>query len=213
MKNWKRMKKKIAQIGICVKGPTLCTNEWQKSAYNRPVCTSVWCSRAFRFWTGRGAFSLFYTRTDGWTDGRTDGCIDRPDTITRASFLRVFFSLVPCAPTLETHFYSGQFRRLLLTFLSRDRRTFYLACARTPRRRLCDTFFILYEFFPPRTHTSYHAPLTTAMSIIRIFRHSSRVAELLYPRSCRSTVSLVLQLAKYVTTRLLSCTLNNWAIV
>lgn len=43
----------------------------------------------------------------------------------------------------------------------------------TPRRQLYDTFFILYEFFPPRTYISYHAPLTTAMSIIRIFRRSS----------------------------------------
>lgn len=59
----------------------------------------------------------------------TGGCIDRPDTIARASFLRVFFSLFPPGfplplppPVLETHFYPGQFRRLLLTFLPRDRR-------------------------------------------------------------------------------------------
>lgn len=74
------------------------------------------CSRAFRFWTSRGAFSPFYTR-------RTNGCIDRPDTTARASFLRAFFfSPAACLPlrthALETHFYSGQFRRLLLTFLS-----------------------------------------------------------------------------------------------
>jgi len=142
-----------------------------KSAYNRPV------------WHRRDAAARF--------DSRQSRCIFAPFTrcgrpaasigpIARVPVLRAFFLPPPpgssprLLPTvLETHFYPEQFRRLLLTFLSPDRRTFHCvrACARASTRvtcarracactrgcrRSCDTFFIPYAFFPPCTRTGSH---------------------------------------------------------
>lgn len=112
MKNSGRMKK-IAQIGICVKGPTLCTNEWQNlptTGRSPPVMMQPCVSIPDR---PRCIFALLHA------DGRTDGCIDRPDTIARASFFRAFFlpgpspvpvPLPPCSkPTFILDNFDGCF--------------------------------------------------------------------------------------------------------
>lgn len=213
MKNSKRMGGG-GRIGANqgVKGPTLCTNEWSKSAYSRPISTMpVRCSRAFRFWTSRGAFSPFHTR-------RTNGRIDRPDTTARASFLRArvffFFGLSPRlpAPPLtrahETHFYSGQFRRLLLTFHPRGRREGTAPHARAFPAASYAIHFLFYTSFS--TSHVYLISCTVNHCDVNYSDFSPQLPRCrapLYPRSRRSTVSLALQLTKYVTTRLLSCTL------
>lgn len=115
--------------------------------------------------------------------------------IARACYPRVFFpsflppplslsfSLLPLCRSpspfaLATHFHPGQFRRLHLTSLSCDRRTFHRAhaCSRVCVRvhahgretasYAIHFFFYFIRVFLPGPHTSYHAPLTTAMSII-----------------------------------------------
>lgn len=83
-----------------------------KSAYNRPVSTGY--DAAVRFDSGQAAV---YFRP--FTRGRTDGCIDRLDTIARASFFRAFFSprpfpvpvpLPPCSkPTFILDNFDGCF--------------------------------------------------------------------------------------------------------
>jgi len=112
-----------------------------KSAYSRPACTGIVQPCVSILDRSQCIFALLHA-TVGWVHRSV-----RYDST--CVFSTFFFSpWLPTSPhALKTHFYSGQFRRLLLTFLPRDRRTFYLACARTPRHQLCDTFFILYEFF------------------------------------------------------------------
>ena len=153
-----------------------------KSAYNRTDLYPVWCSRAFRLRTGRGAFSLFYTQRT-----RT-GCIDRSDTIARASFLRVFFLPGNSPAVLETHFHSGQFWTAAFDVpLPRPTHVLFRMCARARILRAVSyaIHFLFYTsfFHLARTSRIMHrfiymcvyvcvcvCVLTTAMSIIWIFQ-------------------------------------------
>jgi len=187
MKNWKRMKK-ITQIGICVKGPILRTNEWQ----NLPTTdwsVQVRCSSAFRLWTGRGAFSPFYTRRVHRSVRYDSACQFPP---------RFFLPRLP--PSLLPRHARNPLLFWTISTAAFDiplpRPTYVLSHMRAQYSPpvMQYIFYFIRVFFPPRTHASYHAPLTTMMSIIRIFCRS-RVVQPLYPRSYRSTVSLALQLA------------------
>lgn len=134
MKNWKRMKKNLRKLVSALKVQLYVqTNDkicLQQTGMVQP-CVSI-LDRP------RCIFALLHA-TVGWThrSARYDSA---------CQFSSRFF-LPGSLHALEIHFYSGQFRRLLLTFLSRDRRTFHLACARARSPPLCDTFFILYELF------------------------------------------------------------------
>jgi len=98
-----------------------------KSAYNRPV------------WHRRGCVSILDTR-DAFSPllHSAAGRAHRSALWRACQFSTRFFSPLgsscPSAPSpysvLETHFYPEQFRRLLLTFLSPDRRMFHCARAR-----------------------------------------------------------------------------------
>lgn len=154
-----------------------------KSAYNRLACTGTpahrhRCDAAVRFGQPRCIFRPFTRGGRG-----RPGCIDRIDTITRASFLRVFFSPSPTSPSLPTAPKKPLLSRTISTAafdvpFARDRRTVLSTCVylRASERarvsyhhRFYAIHFLFYTHFSiphTHTHTSYHAPLTTAMSII-----------------------------------------------
>lgn len=179
-----------------------------KSAYNRLVHTGA-TQPCVSILGSRDAFSPFYTR-------RPTGCIDRPNTIARASFPRAFSPtgpsplspLLPTAPRNPLLFWTISTAAFDVPLA---RPTHVLSCmpvcvrgyarARAfPPPVMRYIFYFICVFFSPCMRTSYHAPLTTGMSIIRRFRRNRlplahrRVS--LYPRLHRRiALQFALQLA------------------
>jgi len=214
MKNWERIKTKIARIDIYVKVSALCTNEWQNlPTTDRPVPTR--CNRAFR--TAAVHFSPFYTRRQPpglhRSDRYNNACQFSGSFSPSSLSLSLSLSLNLLRPK-KNHFYSEQFQRLLLTSLPRA-----IGARFYPRACICATsyaiHFLFYTHFSiPRTHLISRTVNHCDVNYLEVLPQSPGIAVFhswIAPTNCVA-ISVTIENARGAT-RLFSSILNRHTVI